>query len=142
MTHEMVHLAFPSMSDQHNWRKVSPPMSSRSRAPTRARWTCRQYGANYGLQDALRAILNAGGNVEVEDWPLERALKAGDEGVGVPVLTELYDRMKAAPADTDLSALWKKLGVQTSGKTVTFDNSAPWAEIRRAITARPREVNE
>src|SRR5271167_423081 len=98
MTHEMVHLAFPSMSDQHNWRKVSPPMSSRSRAPTRARWTCRQYGANYGLQDALRAILNAGGNVEVDDWPLERALKAGDDGVGVPVLTQLYNRMKAAPA--------------------------------------------
>ena len=76
--------------------------------------------------------------MEVDDWPLERALKAGDAGVGVPVLTELYDRMKAAPADTDLPALWKKLGVQTAGKTVTFDANALWSAIRRAITARPR----
>ena len=41
-----------------------------------------------GLQDALRGILKAGGNIEA-DWPVENAFKAGDRAVGVPVLTEL-----------------------------------------------------
>jgi hypothetical protein len=91
----------------------------------------------HGLQDALRAILNTGGSIEV-DWPLERALQAGDAAVGVPVLTELYDRMKAAPVDTDLPALWRQLGVKAKGDAVTFDDGAPMAAIRRAITMKPR----
>ena len=90
----------------------------------------------HGLQDALRAILSAGGNIEV-DWSLERALKAGDAGVGVHVLSELYDRMKAAPVTTDLPALWRQLGVQEQDGEVTFDNTAPQAAIRRAITMKP-----
>src|SRR6266446_6989700 len=32
----------------------------------------------YGLQDALRGIVRAGGNMEC-DWPLARVLKAGDD---------------------------------------------------------------
>ena len=80
--------------------------------------------------------LNAGGSIEV-DWPLERALKAGDAGIGVPVLSELYDRMKATPVETDLPALWKQLGVKTNGDAVTFDDSAALAPIRRAITMKP-----
>ena len=98
----------------------------------------RQRAANkHGLQDALRGILDAGGSIEV-DWPLERALQAGDAAVGVPVLIELYDRMKARPVDTDLPALWKQLGVKAKGDTVTFDDGAPLAAIRRAITMKPR----
>jgi hypothetical protein len=100
----------------------------------------RQRTANkYGLQDALRAILNAGGNIAM-DWPLGRALNAGDAGVGVPVLTELYDRVKATPADTDLAVLWRRLGVKREDGALTFDDSAPLAAIRRAITARPRSA--
>src|ERR1700691_4058468 len=57
----------------------------------------------YGLQDALRGIVRAGGNME-HDWPLVRALKAGDEATGVPVLIELYDQMKATPITPDLPA--------------------------------------
>ncbi|HKD67763.1 MAG TPA: hypothetical protein VKB84_13035 [Candidatus Binataceae bacterium] len=98
----------------------------------------RQRTANkHGLQDALRAILDAGGSIEV-DWPLTRALAAGDAGVGVPVLMQLYDGMKAAPVHPDLGALWKKLGVKVEGGALTFDDSAPLAAVRRAITARPR----
>ena len=98
----------------------------------------RQRTANkYGLQDALRAILNAGGNIAV-DWPLVRALNAGDDGVGVPVLTQLYDHMKATPVGTDLPALWQQLGVEEKGGVLIFDDNAPLAAIRRAVTARPR----
>ena len=42
-------------------------------------------------------------NIEVE-WPLVRALRIGDDSVGVPVLMELYDRMKDTPVSIDLPA--------------------------------------
>jgi hypothetical protein len=41
-----------------------------------------------GLQDALRAINHAGGTIEAE-WPLERALKIGDQATNGAALMEL-----------------------------------------------------
>jgi hypothetical protein len=43
--------------------------------------------------------------------------------------------MRSTPVSPDLDQLWKELGVKRQGKTVTFDDSAPLAAIRRAITA-------
>src|SRR5271155_1142531 len=88
----------------------------------------------YGLRDALRAIVNAGGNIEVT-WPLTRVLDVGDRAVGVAVLRQLYNEMKAAPVKPALGQLWNKLGIEIQGKTITFDQSAPWASVRRAIAA-------
>jgi hypothetical protein len=87
-----------------------------------------------GLEDALRAVL-AEGNIESE-WPLERAIAVGDKATGVPVLHELYEQMKATPVTVDLDGLWKKLGVNEVNGKVVFDDSAPLAAVRRAITAR------
>jgi hypothetical protein len=87
-----------------------------------------------GLEDALRAVL-AEGNIESE-WPLERAIAIGDKATGVPVLHELYEQMKATPVTVDLDALWKKLGVKMANGQVIFDDSAPLAGVRKAITAR------
>ena len=86
-----------------------------------------------GLQDAMRAIVAAGGNIGYS-WPVEKVLNTGDSGTGVHVLTELYDEMKDKPHDVDLTALWQKLGVSMQGETIRFDDSAPLAAIRRAIT--------
>ena len=44
--------------------------------------------------------------------------------------------MKAKPDPIDLGALWKQLGVVPHGQTVTFDNTAPLAAVRRAITGK------
>ena len=183
ITHEMVHLAFPSVAENHHWIEeglatyVEPIARARagdlllrkSGETWLTRWAkafrCsgdrgldfthtwgRTYwgGALYclladieirkrtqnrfGLEDAMRGILKAGGSIEVE-WPLARALKVADQAVGVPVLEELYDRMKATPVTPDLHQLWKDLGVERQGETVVFDDSAPLAPIRRAITA-------
>jgi hypothetical protein len=191
MTHEMVHLALPSVPDQHHWieegiatyvepiaraqigdlsqeivwhelvdglPKGLPAPGDRGLDNThtwgRTYWGgalfClmadveihRRTNNRYGLQDALRGIVRAGGNLE-DDWPLIRALKAGDETIGVPVLTELYDRMKATPVTPDLSAMWRELGVRPSGDSVAFDRSAPLAAVVRSIMARrssPREA--
>ena len=92
----------------------------------------------FALEDALRAIVAAGGTMQTKDdelWSLPKVLEIGDKAVTVPVLTELYNKMKAAPVDVDLDDLWQKLGVKINGiKTVEFDDSAPLAELRRALT--------
>ncbi len=88
-----------------------------------------------GLQDAMRAILAAGGNI-LEEWPIEHVLEVGDRATGGRVLRDLYNRMKAKPVQTDLNDLWRKLGIQVNSGVVTFDEKAPLANIRRAITAR------
>jgi hypothetical protein len=50
--------------------------------------------------------------------------------------------MKAAPVEPDLRQLWGKLGVKIEGKTITFDDSAPWASVRRAIAADKQPLNK
>jgi hypothetical protein len=87
-----------------------------------------------GLQDAMRAILAAGGNI-TEDWPIEHVLEVGDKAVGGRVLRDLYSEMKAKPVQTDLNELWRKLGIQVNNGVVTFDDKAPLANVRKAITA-------
>jgi hypothetical protein len=89
-----------------------------------------------GLQDALRAIVAGGGNVEVS-WDVRKTLATGDKATGTNVLTELYDEQRATPVSPDLAQLWQRLGVKLSHDGVEFDNAAPLSVIRRAITARP-----
>ncbi len=183
MTHEMVHLAFPSVPDEHHWIEegiatyVEPiaraqvgdlpsetvwrelvdglprglPASGDRGLDNTHTWGRTYWGGalfcliadveihqrtnnRYGLQDALRGIVRAGGNMQ-HDWPLARALKAGDDAVGVPVMLELYDRMKATPVTPDLTAMWSQLGVRPSRDSVVFDQSAPQASIVRSIMA-------
>ena len=90
-----------------------------------------------GLEDALKGIQAAGGDVSV-DWPLDRCLAVADRAVGVQVLAPLYAKMKEAPAPVDLPALWAQLGIRVTDGRVTFDDAAPLASVRRAIeTGRP-----
>jgi hypothetical protein len=42
--------------------------------------------------------------------------------------------MRATPVSPNLEQLWKELGIERRGETVVFDDSAPLAAIRRAIT--------
>ena len=86
-----------------------------------------------GLEDAMRAIVVAGGTV-VHEWPIEKVLEVGDATSGTTVLADLYKRMKAKPVEIDLDDLWSKLGIQVKNGEVTFDDNAPLAEIRKAIT--------
>jgi hypothetical protein len=87
-----------------------------------------------GLVDALRAVNRAGGNIE-SDWPIERAFKVGDKATGTSVLMSLYQQMGNKPMPVDLPDLWKQLGVRLEAGQVTFDNDAPLAEVRAAISS-------
>jgi hypothetical protein len=91
----------------------------------------------YGLEDALRAIVAAGGNVS-RRWPLERALRVGDEATGTTVLGEIYRAQGAQPVHTDLASLWRRLGVEVHGGSVRFIDSAPSARVRESIVAAKR----
>ena len=184
MTHEMVHLAFPSVPEQHHWIEegiatyVEPIARAQIGDLTAAKvWRdmldgmprglpdtgdrgldhTHTWGRTYwggalfcmladveihrrtnnreGLQDALRAIAKSASMLD--DWPLARALKVGDDATGVPVLMQLYDKMKDAPYDPNLPRLWKSLGVTVAGETVTFDPKAPEASIVTSIM-KPR----
>ena len=86
-----------------------------------------------GLEHALRGINSAGGTNAVR-WPLGRVMATGDKAVGVPVLTELHAAMGASRHPVDLALLFKSLGVAVIHGRAHFDDSAPLADIRRAIT--------
>src|SRR5947209_13200842 len=90
-----------------------------------------------GLQDALRGILNGGGNI-TEDWNIEKALALGDKATGTHVLMDLYKEMRDKPAPVDLDELWKKLGVSVKDGAVQFDDKAPEANIRKTIAMPPK----
>ncbi len=77
-------------------------------------------------------------------WPLTRALSVGDQAIGAPVLTELYERMKEKPVEVDLVELWQRLGIAQQGTTLVFHNDAPLTTVRRAIltTARGKQLAE
>lgn len=86
-----------------------------------------------GLQDAMRGVLSAGGNHE-KDWSLERVLSTADKAVGVDVLMKLHNEMGPKPVSPDLASLWRDLGLKSQGESIEFDDTAPLAAIRKAIT--------
>ncbi len=186
MTHEMIHLAFPSMAEDHHWIEegistyVEPiarvqagqltaqkmwhdvvrdmpqgePESGDQGLDHTPTWGRTYWGGamfclladvrireqthnRKGLQDALRGIVDAGGNI-TDDWEIEHAFEVGDKATGTTVLMDLYKQMRDKPAPVDLPALWQKLGIKRSSDgSVEFVNSAPLANIREAITRAP-----
>jgi hypothetical protein len=86
-----------------------------------------------GLQDALRAIVAAGGTID-HDWDLPQSLSVGDRATGTHVLTDLYAQWKDKAVEYDLPALWTQLGVLSTPNGVEFSDSAPLAAVREAIT--------
>lgn len=185
MTHEMFHLAFPTLNRRYLWMMegLSDYLEPIARAQA-GQWSAQDawrefvdglpqglpepreggldnssrreriyWGGNiywlladvqiraqtdnrHGVDDAIRAILAEGGNGGAE-WTIERVLAVGDKATGTAVLKDLYEQLGNKPGDVDLDALWKKLGVRESGRRIIFDNRAPWAKYREAITEPP-----
>ena len=183
MTHELVHMAFPSLPDDQHWMEeglatyiepIARVQAGELTAPQiwhdmmdgmpkgqpqagdqgmdnthtwgRTYWGgalfClvadvairKQTGNRKSLQDALRAIVAAGGTID-HDWPLMKALEIGDKATGTHILTEQYKQWSTNPMPVDLSKLWNDLGVHPGGSAAAFDAKAPLAGIREAITA-------
>ena len=94
----------------------------------------KQTSNKFGLQDAMRGVIAAGGNHEV-DWSIDRILATAGKAVGVNVMTRLHDQMGSKPVSPDLAGLWRDLGLRMQGESLEFDDTAPLAAIRKAITA-------
>jgi hypothetical protein len=92
-----------------------------------------------GLQDALRGIVAAGGTIQYE-WPIAETFRMGDKATGTTVLSDLYAQMKDAPVNVDLDELWRRLGIVSGNGGMSFDDRAPLAEVRKAITAPPDQA--
>lgn len=183
LTHELVHLTFPTLPREHHWAEegvatyVEPFARARigaisveeawkglvegaphglpangdrglDRTPTWGRtywggalfylladvgYRARTNNAK-GLEHALRGINAAGGNNAVR-WSAARTFAAGDQAVGASVMTELYEAWKDRPVSVDLPKLWQELGVVYANGAITFDDRAPRAAIRKAITS-------
>ena len=93
-------------------------------------------GNRLGLQDAMRGVIAAGGNHEV-DWSIERILATADKSVGLDVLTRLHDTWGPKPVTPDLDALWRDLGLTAQGENLGVNDGAPLAAIRKSITGPP-----
>jgi hypothetical protein len=183
MTHELTHMAFPSLSDEHHWleeglatyvepiaraqigtltpkqiwkdmrrdmRKGEPGASDVGLDRTHS-WASTYWGGalfclvgdvrirqetgnRKGLQDALRAILSAGGTID-HNWPISKVLAVGDQATGTSVLTVLYKDMGEKSEFVDLDDLWKQLGIGIENGNIVFDDAAPLARIRERITS-------
>jgi len=185
LTHEMIHLAFPSMARRHHWieegisvyvepiARVQAGQLSAERmwhdvvrdmpqgepeSGDRGLDNTHTWGRTYwggamfclladvrirqqtqnkkGLQDALRGILNAGGDIN-QEWDIEKAFAAGDKATGTTVLRDSYREMADKPSSVDLPALWKQLGISRDANgTIKFDSHAAMAQVRTAITQK------
>jgi hypothetical protein len=91
-------------------------------------------GNRHSLDDVLRAIAREGADVEVH-WDIEEWLAKADLASGTRAFTELYRELALAPGAIDLAGMWARLGVVRVGTQIRFDDRAPLAAIRRAITA-------
>jgi hypothetical protein len=97
-----------------------------------------QTGNRVGLQTALRAILKETGGYRTER-DIDEVLRIGDAATGTRVLQDLYREIKATAQTPDLELLWSRLGIPSDPKSEAFDDHAPLAAIRIAITARQPE---
>jgi len=87
------------------------------------------------LDDVIRYIGKTGDSDDVH-WSMQQFLAAGQAATGTPVLQELYAQLAQKPGTVNLSALFARLGVRLHQGSLSFDEAAPLAKIRRSITAR------
>jgi hypothetical protein len=93
----------------------------------------RQTNNTYGLQDALRAVVAAGGTID-KNWLLTRVLSVGDKATHTSVLENLYRDWSDTPVRVDLPLLWRQLGIQDQSDHIVFDAAAPLSRVRLGIT--------
>lgn len=91
-------------------------------------------GNRKSLDDALRAIVAEGGDGS-QTWSASKIFGRGDAAIGMPILEQLHERLGTRPETTDLDALWKQLGITRHEGKVVFNDDAPLAGVRRALTS-------
>ncbi|NKC14320.1 MAG: hypothetical protein GKR94_19705 [Gammaproteobacteria bacterium] len=93
----------------------------------------RRTGNKASLRGGLRGIVDAGYNARTSA-ELEEVLTVADAATQTDVLMNLYRQMRHTPVNTDLNAIWRQLGVIVRNKMARFDDQAPEAWLRQAIS--------
>jgi hypothetical protein len=183
LTHEMFHLAFPTMGQKHLWMNEGLSVYLEPIARTRIGiLTAKEYwkelveglqngqpeagdkgldqthtwGRTYwggtifwflidlkireqthgkkSVDDVIKTILAAGGDGSVT-WPMEKVLDMGDKASGTHAMHDVYNQLVPQAYSVDFGPIWKQLGVVYNNGNVTFDDKAPLAWLRKAITS-------
>lgn len=85
------------------------------------------------LRDALRGVTAAGYDM-TRPAEIRTVLAVADQATGTSVMLDLYDEMRAQPVPATLEPLWAELGVAERDGKVIYDDRAPLAAIRQALT--------
>lgn len=91
-------------------------------------------GGKLGLEDGLRAVLEAGGNA-TRVWTLDQVVRIVDARLGGPVLGDLSRAHGHRGRPVDLEGLFRRLGVMRTEDGIELDDGATGAAIRRAIVS-------
>lgn len=86
-----------------------------------------------GLREALQGLVAHGGNGRA-DWTIEACTSTIDELTETTVMSEQFQTLALQPGDVDLPALWRELGVVRTEEGIAFDDDAPLAHVRQAMT--------
>ncbi len=91
------------------------------------------------LRNALRGVVEADYDI-TKSADIRAVLQIADQATGVNVLLELYDEMRAAPLPKEIDSLWANLGVTRQAGKIIYDDDAPLAAIRRALTQQYGDI--
>ncbi|HEV8549212.1 MAG TPA: hypothetical protein VGQ57_09290 [Polyangiaceae bacterium] len=93
----------------------------------------RSTGGARGLEDGVRAVLEAGG-VASEVWSLARATDMTDRALGSSLFSALASAHAEHGTPVELDELFRALGVRLDARDqIVFDDRAPLAGVRQAL---------
>ena len=91
-----------------------------------------------GVEDCFKGARRLGGPMApTERWSVPEYVARCDAALGAPLMAGVMERYVGKPNRIDLDALWRDLGVRFDGTTITTDDTAPLAAIRKLIVAGP-----
>jgi hypothetical protein len=99
--------------------------------------TARRRNPKLGLEQAFLALHRAGARAN-QVWELREVIGAIDAALGAPTLAPIARAHAERGSPFDLPGLLNDLGVsRTADGSLRFDDTAPLAPVRRAITRKP-----
>jgi hypothetical protein len=90
-----------------------------------------------GVPELLRGLHEEKSDIRIE-WSVSDLLQAADRITKTTVVRDTYAELAEKPGKPDLESFWTRLGIRAHDGDVSFDDAAPLATIRRAMTAAVR----
>lgn len=85
------------------------------------------------LKNVVRSVVKENLTMDT-NATMDDILNAMDRDFDIPLVRRIYETYAHSPKPFGLEKLWRDLGVNVSGGSVTFDDAARLAYIRKAIT--------